>query len=423
MTDEVGRLVLADNYEQNLALASAEAVAAPLDARARVAGSGGWSDRACSTARSSSCRPRRSSRPVGRPGAGLTAPELAVLLAYTKIVLADELLDDRPARRPVPARPTCARTSRRSCAGVPRRRWTSTRCAARSSSPRSSTTWSTSPASRSSTGSARRRTRAPRSWPARTWSAARSSAPTRLIERINALDNQIDADVQTDMRLAGAHPDRAGHPLDGQQPAAAARLRGRRSSTSAPTSRRVQRAARDARRRAGRRVRRAGGTSLTERGVPDDIAVDSRCCRSRTPRSRSSRSPSATRSTRSSVAQVHADPVGAARAQRCSRRRSTPCRATTAGRRWPGPRCATTSTPCTPRSPRRCSPRPTIRGRRPTTGSRPGRPMTRVVVERATVDAGRHHRRRRRRPGAAVGRPAGDQHDAHPPYPLLSVTK
>ena len=30
MTDEVGRLVLADNYEQNLALASSEAVAAPL---------------------------------------------------------------------------------------------------------------------------------------------------------------------------------------------------------------------------------------------------------------------------------------------------------------------------------------------------------------------------------------------------------
>ena len=34
---------------------------------------------------------------------------------------------------------------------------------------------------------------------------------------------------------------------------------------------------------------------------------------------------------------------------------SSSCRAPTAGRRWPAPRCATTSTACTGRSPRRCS--------------------------------------------------------------------
>ena len=35
---------------------------------------------------------------------GLTAPELATLMAYTKIVLEDEILAHRPARRPVPGR-------------------------------------------------------------------------------------------------------------------------------------------------------------------------------------------------------------------------------------------------------------------------------------------------------------------------------
>ncbi len=33
---------------------------------------------------------------------------------------------------------------------------------------------------------------------------------------------------------------------------------------------------------------------------------------------------------------------------------SSACRATTAGRRWPALRCATTCTPSTPSSPRRC---------------------------------------------------------------------
>ena len=46
----------------------------------------------CSTARSSSCRPPRRWRPGARNHKGLTSPELATLLAYTKIVLEDEIL-------------------------------------------------------------------------------------------------------------------------------------------------------------------------------------------------------------------------------------------------------------------------------------------------------------------------------------------
>ena len=133
MTDEVGRLVLADNYEQNLALASAEAVAGPL-MHVHESWIRRLERRGSSTARSSSCRRRRSSQARRAAGQSLTAPELAVLLAYTKIVLAQ-----RAARAP-----TCRTT--RSCvgelfgyfptqhaAGLPRRRWSSIRCGARSS--------------------------------------------------------------------------------------------------------------------------------------------------------------------------------------------------------------------------------------------------------------------------------------------------
>ena len=45
-------------------------------------------------------------------------------------------------------------------------------------------------------------------------------------------------------------------------------------------------------------------------------------------------------------------------------------------------------------------------------GRRRGRPTTRVVVERARATLERHPVRRHRRPGAAVGRAAGDPHHA-----------
>jgi glutamate dehydrogenase len=91
MTDEVAALVLRDNYEQNLALANAIATRPTCSTCTRT-GSGSSRAAGSSTASSSRCpRPLRS--PAARAGEGLTAPELAVLLAWTKIVLAGELLD------------------------------------------------------------------------------------------------------------------------------------------------------------------------------------------------------------------------------------------------------------------------------------------------------------------------------------------
>jgi glutamate dehydrogenase len=92
MTDEVAELVLADNVAQNIALANAEAASASLlhvhaDWMRRLE-RGGRLDREIEFLPSSKEIARRRSE-----GQGLSSPELAVLLAYTKIVLSDELLD------------------------------------------------------------------------------------------------------------------------------------------------------------------------------------------------------------------------------------------------------------------------------------------------------------------------------------------
>ena len=92
MTDDVAALVLADNYKQNLALASAAAVAAPLlhvheDWMKQLERRGVLNRELEGLPTSREVR-RRSERALG-----LTVPELAVLLSWTKIVLADELLD------------------------------------------------------------------------------------------------------------------------------------------------------------------------------------------------------------------------------------------------------------------------------------------------------------------------------------------
>ena len=93
MTDEVGRLVLRDNYEQNLALASAARNAGTRCCTCTRTGSArlerrGLLDRALEALPSRKEVAARSERKEG-----LTVPELSVLLAYTKIVLADDLLD------------------------------------------------------------------------------------------------------------------------------------------------------------------------------------------------------------------------------------------------------------------------------------------------------------------------------------------
>jgi glutamate dehydrogenase len=91
MTDEVADLVLGDNYDQNLALANAAAHAVPLlhvhedwmkDLERR-----GILNRELEALPTSRQVRRRLDR-----GEGLSVPELSVLLSWTKIVLADELL-------------------------------------------------------------------------------------------------------------------------------------------------------------------------------------------------------------------------------------------------------------------------------------------------------------------------------------------
>ena len=92
MTDEVASLVLRDNYEQNLALANAAANAPSLlhvhEDWMRTLEKRGVLNRELEGLPTSREVRRRIER-----GEGLTTPELSVLLAWTKIVLADELID------------------------------------------------------------------------------------------------------------------------------------------------------------------------------------------------------------------------------------------------------------------------------------------------------------------------------------------
>ncbi len=92
MTDEVAELVLRDNYEQNLALANAAAHAPSLlhvhEDWMKTLERRGVLNRELEALPTSRQVRRRLDR-----GEALTTPELSVLLAWTKIVLADELLD------------------------------------------------------------------------------------------------------------------------------------------------------------------------------------------------------------------------------------------------------------------------------------------------------------------------------------------
>jgi glutamate dehydrogenase len=92
MTDEVGSLVLRDNYEQNLALANAAAFARGLlhvheDWMKKLERDGVLNRELEGLPASREVRRRLENRE------GLTVPELSVLLAWTKILLAEELLD------------------------------------------------------------------------------------------------------------------------------------------------------------------------------------------------------------------------------------------------------------------------------------------------------------------------------------------
>ncbi len=91
MTDQVAQLVLADNYDQNLALASAESLAPALlhvhEDWMRALEKRGVLDRELEALPS-----RRAVARLRERGLGLTAPELSVLMSWTKIVLAEDLL-------------------------------------------------------------------------------------------------------------------------------------------------------------------------------------------------------------------------------------------------------------------------------------------------------------------------------------------
>ncbi|RSS44365.1 NAD-glutamate dehydrogenase [Streptomyces sp. WAC07061] len=91
MTDEVGSLVLRNNYAQNTALANASAQAPSLlhaqQRFMRRLGRDGLLDRQLEFLPND-----RQIRELLNTGKGLTQPELAVLFAYTKITVADELI-------------------------------------------------------------------------------------------------------------------------------------------------------------------------------------------------------------------------------------------------------------------------------------------------------------------------------------------
>jgi glutamate dehydrogenase len=100
MTDEVGALVLDDNYQQNVALANGEDQAPALmhvhaDWIKRLVKLGKL-DRELEFLPS----PKEFAQRLS-DGEGLTAPELSVLLAYTKIVLTEELLGSDLADDPL----------------------------------------------------------------------------------------------------------------------------------------------------------------------------------------------------------------------------------------------------------------------------------------------------------------------------------
>ena len=91
MTDEVAELVLDDNYEQNLALANA-AFNAPSLLHVHEDWMKQLERRGVLNRELEALPTVRQVRRRGDRGEGLTVPELSVLLAWTKIVLADELL-------------------------------------------------------------------------------------------------------------------------------------------------------------------------------------------------------------------------------------------------------------------------------------------------------------------------------------------
>ena len=228
MTDAVAELVLKDNYEQTETLSLAEAQAAEHARRARALHRAARAARAGSTASSSRCPATRSSPSASASSGGLTRPELAVLLAYSKIDLYAELLDSDVPEDPYlsgRARPLLPGAAARA---LRRARCASTGCGARSSPRRWSTTCCTAAARRSRSGCTRRPARPRRRSRAPTPSARDIFEMRPQWAEIEALDNRVAAEVADRDAARGPPADRARLALAAAQP-----RRGR--STSAPT--------------------------------------------------------------------------------------------------------------------------------------------------------------------------------------------
>jgi len=91
MTDEVGELVLADNYSQNNVLGVSRAHAAPmLSVHARLVAD--LEERGALDRQLEALPSATEFKALEKNGQGLTSPELATLLAFTKLTLKEELL-------------------------------------------------------------------------------------------------------------------------------------------------------------------------------------------------------------------------------------------------------------------------------------------------------------------------------------------
>ncbi|GGU42294.1 glutamate dehydrogenase [Lentzea flava] len=91
MTDEVGELVLADNYSQNNVLGVSRAHAAPmLSVHARLTAD--LEERGALDRQLEALPSVAEFKALEKSGQGLTSPELATLLAFTKLTLKEELL-------------------------------------------------------------------------------------------------------------------------------------------------------------------------------------------------------------------------------------------------------------------------------------------------------------------------------------------
>ncbi|MGW6935711.1 NAD-glutamate dehydrogenase [Lentzea sp. NPDC054927] len=91
MTDEVGELVLADNYSQNNVLGVSRAHAGPmLSVHARLTAD--LEQRGALNRKLEALPSAAEFKALEKQGAGLTSPELATLLAFTKLTLKEELL-------------------------------------------------------------------------------------------------------------------------------------------------------------------------------------------------------------------------------------------------------------------------------------------------------------------------------------------